>query len=153
MLVPNLSSLVANISTSGTRFPTGLNPNANIFSHIIQPDNETNEMITTIEQNLHRDNSRVTPADVDANPNARRANSKREPTFPMKLHALLSDPEAEGVIVWLPHGRSWKIINQDKFESTLLGKHYEHGNMASFMRQVNGWVSIFILCFVSTALA
>ena len=97
------------------------------------------EMINTIEKNLYHDNSRVTPADVDANPRARRANSKREPTFPMKLHSLLSDPEAEGVIVWLPHGRAWKIINQDKFETGLLGKYFEHGNMSSFMRQVNGW--------------
>jgi len=97
------------------------------------------EMINTIEKNLYHDNSRVTPADVDANPRARRANSKREPTFPMKLHSLLSDPEAEGIIVWLPHGRAWKIINQDKFETGLLGKYFEHGNMSSFMRQVNGW--------------
>ena len=97
------------------------------------------EMINTIEKNLYHDNSRVTPADVDANPRARRANSKREPTFPMKLHSLLSDPDAEGVIVWLPHGRAWKIINQDKFETGLLGKYFEHGNMSSFMRQVNGW--------------
>ena len=96
-------------------------------------------MINTIEKNLYHDNSRVTPADVDANPRARRANSKREPTFPMKPHSLLSDPDAEGVVVWLPHGRAWKIINQDKFESGLLGKYFEHGNMSSFMRQVNGW--------------
>ena len=52
---------------------------------------------------------------------------------------MLSDPDAEGVIVWLPHGRAWKIINQDKFETGLLGKYFEHGNMSSFMRQVNGW--------------
>ena len=96
-------------------------------------------MINTIEKNLYHDNSRVTPADVDANPRARRANSKREPTFPMKLHQMLSDPDAEGVVVWLPHGRAWKIINQDKFETGLLGKYFEHGNMSSFMRQVNGW--------------
>ena len=96
-------------------------------------------MINTIEKNLFHDNSRVTPADVDANPRARRANSKREPTFPMKLHQMLSDPDAEGVVVWLPHGRAWKIINQDKFETGLLGKYFEHGNMSSFMRQVNGW--------------
>lgn len=57
----------------------------------------------------------------------------------MKLHQMLSDPDAEGVVVWLPHGRAWKIINQDKFETGLLGKHFEHGNMSSFMRQVNGW--------------
>jgi len=96
-------------------------------------------MINTIEKNLYHDNSRVTPADVDANPRARRANSKREPTFPMKLHQMLSDLDAEGVVVWLPHGRAWKIINQDKFETGLLGKYFEHGNMSSFMRQVNGW--------------
>ena len=69
----------------------------------------------------------------------KRVSSRKEPTFPMKLHQMLSDPDAEGVIVWLPHGRAWKIINQDKFETGLLGKYFEHGNMSSFMRQVNGW--------------
>ena len=143
----NLASLMASAGGAGA-FP-GFNAAAMAAAAACQPPadqaggavaaNPDAEMINTIEKNLYHDNSRVTPADVDANPRARRANSKREPTFPMKLHSLLSDPDAEGVIVWLPHGRAWKIINQDKFETGLLGKYFEHGNMSSFMRQVNGW--------------
>eukprot|EP00563_Minutocellus_polymorphus_P002055 CAMPEP_0181040918 /NCGR_PEP_ID=MMETSP1070-20121207/11317_1 /TAXON_ID=265543 /ORGANISM="Minutocellus polymorphus, Strain NH13" /LENGTH=516 /DNA_ID=CAMNT_0023118985 /DNA_START=150 /DNA_END=1700 /DNA_ORIENTATION=+ len=146
----DLASLMASAGGAGA-FP-GLNAAAMAAAAASQPSADGSvasgapaaaatdaDMINTIEKNLYHDNSRVTPADVDANPRARRANSKREPTFPMKLHSLLSDPEAEGVIVWLPHGRAWKIVNQDKFETGLLGKYFEHGNMSSFMRQVNGW--------------
>lgn len=149
----NLASLMASAGGAGG-FP-GLNAAAMAAAAASQPaaDGATSaggagapgaattdaEMINTIEKNLYHDNSRVTPADVDANPRARRANSKREPTFPMKLHSLLSDPEAEGVIVWLPHGRAWKLIKADQFERVLLPRYFDHGNISSFMRQVNGW--------------
>ena len=57
----------------------------------------------------------------------------------MKLHQMLSDPDAEGVIVWLPHGRAWKLLKPDQFERILLPRYFDHGNISSFMRQVNGW--------------
>jgi hypothetical protein len=57
----------------------------------------------------------------------------------MKLHRLLSDPEAESIIAWLPHGRSWKIIKPEKLENVLLPRYYNHNKLSSFMRQVNGW--------------
>ena len=57
----------------------------------------------------------------------------------MKLHQMLSDPDAEGVIVWIPHGRAWKLIKPDQFERILLPRYFDHGNISSFMRQVNGW--------------
>ena len=57
----------------------------------------------------------------------------------MKLHQMLSDPDAEGVIVWLPHGRAWKLVKADQFERVLLPRYFDHGNISSFMRQVNGW--------------
>lgn len=99
----------------------------------------TDEMISTIESNIYRDNSGLTPADVEAELRTKRVSSRKEPTFPMKLHKMLSDPEAEGVITWLPHGRSWKILKQDNFESVLLPRYFDHSNISSFMRQVNGW--------------
>ena len=69
----------------------------------------------------------------------KRVSSRKEPTFPMKLHQMLSDPDAEGVIVWLPHGRAWKLVKADQFERVLLPRYFDHGNISSFMRQVNGW--------------
>lgn len=100
---------------------------------------DTDEMISTIESNIYRDNSKITSTDVETELRTRRVSSRKDATFPMKLHKLLSDPEAEGIITWLPHGRSWKIIKQEEFETVLLPRYYNHRNIPSFMRQVNGW--------------
>mmetsp|Transcript_16891 Transcript_16891/g.36738 ORF Transcript_16891/g.36738 Transcript_16891/m.36738 type:complete len:379 (+) Transcript_16891:154-1290(+) len=99
----------------------------------------TDEMISTIESNIYHDNSKLTPADIETALRSRRVSARKDPTFPMKLHRLLADPEAEGIISWLPHGRSWKIIKPEKLETVLLPRYYNHSNSTSFMRQVNGW--------------
>ena len=80
---------------------------------------------------------------------------------------ILSNPSLESIISWLPHGRSWRILNQREFEekviplyfrygvpfscrpcanefthSSLLVTFYRndsHGRFSSFTRQVSGW--------------
>ena len=65
--------------------------------------------------------------------------SGKEPTFPVKLHMILSNPEYEDIIAWLPHGRSWRIVQQKAFEEHVLPHYFRHGRYSSFARQVNGW--------------
>lgn len=65
--------------------------------------------------------------------------SAKEPTFPVKLHMILSNPEFEDVITWLPHGRSWTIHNHKAFEERVIPLYFRHVRFASFARQVNGW--------------
>ena len=65
--------------------------------------------------------------------------SVKEPTFPVKLHMILANPEFEDIIAWLPHGRSWRIIHQKAFEERVLPLYFRHGRYSSFARQVNGW--------------
>jgi len=60
-------------------------------------------------------------------------------TFPVKLHMILSNPEYQDIISWLPHGRSWRILQQKTFEEQVLPVHFKHGRYSSFARQVNGW--------------
>jgi len=61
-------------------------------------------------------------------------------SFPAKLHRILRDPECSPeLIVWLPHGRAWRVRNQAEFESRCLPRYFRHGRFASFLRQVNGW--------------
>lgn len=60
-------------------------------------------------------------------------------TFPKKLHAILSSPEFGGTIEWLPNGLSWQILKPKKFENEVIPRHFNHSQIASFMRQVNGW--------------
>jgi hypothetical protein len=65
--------------------------------------------------------------------------SAKEPTFPVKLHMILANPEFQDIITWLPHGRSWRIIQQKAFEERVLPLYFRHGRYSSFARQVNGW--------------
>lgn len=59
--------------------------------------------------------------------------------FPQRLHEILSKPEFQNIICWLPHGRSWKIIDPKEFEKQVLPQYFLHTSFSSFTRQVNGW--------------
>jgi hypothetical protein len=67
------------------------------------------------------------------------AASTKEQTFPVKVHMILSNPEFEDIIGWLPHGRSWRILQQKAFEEKIIPLYFRHGRYSSFARQVNGW--------------
>ena len=43
------------------------------------------------------------------------------------------------VITWMPHGRSWKILNREMFSTFALPRYFGHSNHASFVRIVNAW--------------
>jgi hypothetical protein len=38
------------------------------------------------------------------------------PNFVIKLHAILIREDLSDVIAWMPHGRSWKILNQVRLQ-------------------------------------
>lgn len=59
--------------------------------------------------------------------------------FPMKLHHILSSDEHSNAVVWLPHGRAWKIVNMDLLEKEVLPKFFNHRRRESFRRQVDCW--------------
>eukprot|EP00571_Detonula_confervacea_P003355 CAMPEP_0172325650 /NCGR_PEP_ID=MMETSP1058-20130122/54473_1 /TAXON_ID=83371 /ORGANISM="Detonula confervacea, Strain CCMP 353" /LENGTH=526 /DNA_ID=CAMNT_0013042241 /DNA_START=159 /DNA_END=1739 /DNA_ORIENTATION=+ len=61
------------------------------------------------------------------------------PTFPAKMHAILTNPELADVVGWAPHGRSWRILKPRDFEIRVLPKYFEHSKFSSFVRQANGW--------------
>jgi hypothetical protein len=81
----------------------------------------------------YRDFSHVAPK--TAQPSTRH----KEPTFPLKLHMILSNPEFQHIIAWLPHGRAWRILQQKAFEQRVIPLFFRHGRYSSFARQVNGW--------------
>lgn len=59
--------------------------------------------------------------------------------FSIKLHKILSDPDYSSVISWLPHGRSWRVLQPKVFEEKIIPLFFRHTRISSFMRQVNGW--------------
>ena len=68
-------------------------------------------------------------------------------TFPMKLHTILSSTNYQHIICWMPHGRSWKILDNDLLASKICPKYFNHSSYDSFNRSVNGWG--FKVCHVS----
>lgn len=68
--------------------------------------------------------------------------SNRTPNaaFPLKLHETLTQIEQDGyghIIGWLPHGRSFKIHQQQEFVSVILPKYFVMTKKSSFLRQLN----------------
>lgn len=63
----------------------------------------------------------------------------RSQRFPTKLYALLSQPQLSGIITWMPHGRSWKVLKPRLFETSVLPVFFESDNYHSFNRVINAW--------------
>jgi len=59
--------------------------------------------------------------------------------FPAKLHHILSQPDLAHIVTWLPHGRSWRLVDRQAFLTQVMPNYFSHSNYASFARQVNGW--------------
>ena len=51
----------------------------------------------------------------------------------------LPPPELSPTIQWLPHGRSWRMLNRDLFAEHALPRYFGHTNYSSFVRIVNAW--------------
>ena len=81
----------------------------------------------------YKDHSREPP------PDASEDESHREPTFPMRLHMILSNPDFQDIVAFVSHGRSWRIIDQRQFEDRVIPLYFRHQRYSSFARQVNGW--------------
>jgi hypothetical protein len=61
-------------------------------------------------------------------------------SFPMKLHAILDQVEADGlahVISWQPHGRCFVIREAKEFTDHVMPKYFRQTKLTSFQRQLN----------------
>jgi HSF-type DNA-binding len=65
--------------------------------------------------------------------------SIRVQKFPVKLYAILAQKEFADIICWMPHGRSWKVLKPNLFESLVMPLFFEYSNYHSFNRLVNAW--------------
>lgn len=66
-------------------------------------------------------------------------NASKDITFALRLHHILSNPDLEHIISWLPHGRAWRIHQKQIFEREVIPTYFHHCRFTSFMRQVSGW--------------
>ena len=60
----------------------------------------------------------------------------KDPSFPVKLHRILSNPDFCEVIIWLPHDSSWRVLKPKLFEERVIPLYFRHAKYARFMRQV-----------------
>ena len=74
-----------------------------------------------------------------ATTNYRMLREIRRQVLPIKLNAILSNPEFSHIITWMPHGRAWRILSPHEFAEKVLPLYVEQPNYNSFIRLVNAW--------------
>lgn len=74
-----------------------------------------------------------------ATTNYRMLREIRRQVLPVKLNAILSNPEFSHIITWMPHGRAWRILSPHEFAEKVLPLYVEQPNYNSFIRLVNAW--------------
>jgi len=59
--------------------------------------------------------------------------------FPQVLHEILSTPEYEAIIHWLPDGSSFIIVDRHRFAEEVLPKYFRKTSFHSFIRKLYRW--------------
>ncbi|XP_064505719.1 heat shock factor protein 2 isoform X2 [Pseudopipra pipra] len=59
------------------------------------------------------------------------------PAFLSKLWALLGETPSNRLITWSQNGKSFLVLDEQRFAKEILPKYFKHNNMASFVRQLN----------------
>ena len=66
------------------------------------------------------------------------ADARQPPPVPAKIYAILSNPEHERIVSWLPHGRAWKIHDLGKFGTQVLPLYFDL-DLGMFLRLLKLW--------------
>ena len=65
--------------------------------------------------------------------------------FLIKTYQLVEDQTVDDVISWNEDGSAFIVWNTAVFARDLLPKYFKHNNFSSFVRQLNTYVSPFLL--------
>lgn len=60
-------------------------------------------------------------------------------TFPEKLMDMLDNEDVQDAITWLPGGKSFSIINPNKFTDNVLPRFFKQAKFESFVRKLYRW--------------
>ncbi len=91
------------------------------------------------EEDLEQETRTCAPSPPPTSPQVGVETSIRVQKFPVKLYAILGQKEFHEIITWMPHGRSWKVLKPNLFESLVMPLFFEYSNYHSFNRLVNAW--------------
>jgi hypothetical protein len=97
------------LSTSGIAGPPG-EPSPSVES--LSPSYREVRMLNPAPYFYYVDHSR----DINDDPLSPLSPVLSVPNFVIKLHAILIREDLSDVIAWMPHGRSWKILNQVRLQ-------------------------------------
>lgn len=91
------------------------------------------------DEELEQETRTSAPSPPPESPRGSVETSIRVQKFPFKLYAILAQKEFNEIITWMPHGRSWKVLKPNLFESFVMPLFFEYSNYHSFNRLVNAW--------------
>ena len=75
---------------------------------------------------------------MNASSNSSNNSNGTAATFPMKLHAMLSDAVAmhfSDVVCWLPGGQAFKVLDPKRFSEEIMPRYFNQTKYKSFQRQ------------------
>lgn len=88
----------------------------------------------------HRLNSEEVATKLSRSHDGKKATTDtKEALFQYKLYEILQCEDFKEILTWLPHGRSWKIIDSEALAKSVLPKYFRHSKYSSFKRQMSGW--------------
>lgn len=67
--------------------------------------------------------------------------------FLKKCYEMVDDQSTDSIISWSQNNDSFVIWDMTEFSVQLLPKYFKHSNFASFIRQLNIYVSFFVFLF------
>jgi HSF-type DNA-binding len=114
------------------------------YAHKI-PVHDSERFRTMIRSNSGRpgaedmNSSMMVPSSNGLSNGKRKSRRPSTTSFPTKLYKILSEPQYQDCIAWLPHGRAWRVLKPKILEDEIIPKYFRSDRLASFMRQVNGW--------------
>ena len=67
------------------------------------------------------------------------------PPFLTKIYEMVDDQSMDHIVSWSRGGQSFVVWDPHAFSSDVLPRYFKHNNFSSFVRQLNTYVSFYIL--------
>lgn len=73
------------------------------------------------------------------------SSSNSLPPFLAKTYEMVDDPSSDTVVSWSQNNKSFIVWDPPELARDLLPRFFKHNNFSSFIRQLNTYVSSFLI--------